>query len=57
MKPRHLMGGRIASNVYGYDTGQMEYFAGQLMLTPLEDEDKCHTVVIYVIFKWFIPVV
>ena len=51
------MGGRIASNVYGYDTGQMEYFAGQLMLTPLEDEDKCHTVVIYVIFKWFIPVV
>jgi hypothetical protein len=42
------MGGHIASNVYGYGTGQMEYFDGQFVLTPLEVEDKCHTLVICV---------
>ena len=42
------MGGRIANNVYGYGTGQVEYFEGQFVLTALEGEDKCHTVIIYV---------
>ena len=42
------MGGHIANNMYGYGTGQMEYFDGQLVLTPLMVEDKCHPVVIYV---------